>query len=231
MHANAIDADGKWLYRVGGIAAVILGVAYLVIIGLYVPMGAPPSGAEEQLKYIAAHTTAWWLILALSVLTDLLFVPLAFALYLALKGLNRNVMLLATACVGLFVVLDLAITWTNYAGLISLSGNYAAATNDAQRAVIVTAATFPTAILESTLLFVYNTLTLSLGILMTGLVMLKASFGKSAAWLGVVTGSLGVVAVVGPLLVSVLSFTILFASLLTTLWVLLVGYKLYRLGQ
>jgi hypothetical protein len=31
-------------------------------------------------------------------------------------------MLVATACVGLFIVLDLVVTWTNYAALITLSG-------------------------------------------------------------------------------------------------------------
>jgi hypothetical protein len=42
-------------------------------------------------------------------------------------------MLLATVCVVLFIVLDLAITWTNYAALIMLGGKYANATNEAQR--------------------------------------------------------------------------------------------------
>ena len=194
-------------------------------------MGAPPSGAEARLTYLAGNTTVWWAILGLSVLTDFLFVPVALSLYLALKGINRNVMLVATACVGLFIVLDLAITWTNYASLITLSGNYAAATNDAQRAVFVAAAIYPSAVLESSLLFVYNTLVLAVGILMTGLVMLKGIFSKSTAYLGLVTGILGIVSVAGSFFVSTLSVTIIIASVLTTVWVLFVGYRLYRLGQ
>src|SRR5258707_10712806 len=151
MMVNTIDPDGKWLYRVGGIAALVFGIAYIVIIALYVPMGAPPSGAEARLTYVAGNTTLWWGILGLSVLTDFLLVPVALSLYLALKGINRNAMLVATAFVGLFIVLDLALTWTNYAVVITLSRNYAAATSDAQRAVIVAAATYPTAMLESSL--------------------------------------------------------------------------------
>ena len=231
MMINTVDPDGKWLYRVGGISALVIGIVYIIIIVLYVPAGAPPRGAQARLTYMAGNTTLWWAILGLSVLTDFLFVPVALSLYLALKGINRNAMLVATACVGLFVVLDLAITWTNYASLITLSGNYAAATNDAQRAVFVAAATYPSAVLESSLLFVYNTLTLSLRILMTGLVMLKGIFSKSTAYLGLVTGSLGIVAVAGPLFVSALSITIIITSVLTTVWVLFVGYRLYRLGQ
>lgn len=230
MMVNGVDPDGKWLYRVGGISALILGIGYIIIIALYVPIGAPPSGAEARLTYLAENTTAWWAILGLSVLTDFLFVPVALSLYLALKGINRNAMLVATAFVGLFVVLDLPLTWTNYDALITLSASYAAATSDAQRAVFVTAATYPSIVTDSSLLFVYNTLTLSVGILLTGLVMLKGVFSKSAAYLAVATGILGIIAVAGSFFVNTLIVTII-ASSLTMVWVLFVGSRLYRLGQ
>jgi hypothetical protein len=183
-----------------------------------------------RLQYLAQNTTVWWAILGLSVLTDLLFVPVALSLYLALKGVNRNAMLVATAFVGLFIVLDLAVTWPNYASLITLSSNYAAATNEAQRAAYVAAANYASAVLTSSLEAVYSILILSLGILIIGLVMLKGIFGKSTAYLGLVTGVLGIVSVVGPLFVSTLSATIIITSVLTTVWVLFVGYRLYRLG-
>jgi Domain of unknown function (DUF4386) len=231
MVVNEADLDGKALYRVSGISALVLGIAYLIIIALYVPVGAPPSGAEARLMHLAGNTPVWWAILGLSVLTDFLFVPVALSLYLALKGINRNAMLLATACVGLFVVLDLAVTWTNYAALIALSGNYAAATNDAQRAVFVAAATYPSTVLESSLLFVYNTFVLAVGILIIGLVMLKGIFSKMTAYLGLAAGILGIVSVAGSFFVSSLSITIIIASIATTVWVFFVGYRLYRLGK
>ncbi|MBW7882140.1 MAG: DUF4386 family protein [Caldilineaceae bacterium] len=227
----AADPDGKWLYRVGGISGIVLGIAYIVIIALYIPIGAPPSGTEAQLAYLAEHTAVWWAILGLSVLTDFLFVPVALALYLALRGINRDVMLVATAFVGLFVVLDLALTWTNYAALITLSGDYAAATDDAQRALFVAAANYPSTVLASNLLFVYNSLTLAVGILMTGLMMRKGIFDRSTAYTGLATGILGIVAVAGSFLPGPLDMTIIIASILTTVWVLLAGYRLYRLGQ
>jgi hypothetical protein len=229
--ANAVNPDETWLYRVGGICALVFGIAYIIIIALYVPIGAPPSGAEARLTYMAGSPTVHWAILGLSVLTDFLFVPVALSLYLALKGINRNAMLIATACVGLFIILDLAITWTNYGALITLGGNYAAATNDAQRAVIVAEATYPSVVLGSSLLFVYNTLVFAVGILITGFVMLKGIFSKSTAYLGLIAGILGIVSVVGPFFVSALSATIIFTSVLVTVWVLFVGYSLLRLGQ
>jgi hypothetical protein len=228
---DAIDANGKWLCRAGGISALALGLGYVVIMALYVPMGAPPTGSEARLAYLAGNTTAWWAILGLSVLTDLLFIPVALSLYTALKEVNRNAMLLAAACVALFIVLDLAITWTNYAALITLSGKYTRAASDAQRVAAITAAEYPTAVLESSLLFVYNTLVLAVGILLTGLVMLKGVFSKSAAYLGIATGILGIVSVVGPFFVQALSATIIVTSVLTTVWTWLVGYRLFTLGR
>ncbi len=118
--ANAVDPDGKWLYRVGGVCALLFGIAYIVIIALYIPVGAPLSGGEARLEYHAGNTTVWWAIVGLSVLTDFLLVPVALSLYLALKEVNRDAMLLATALIGLFVVLDLSVTWPNYASLIAL---------------------------------------------------------------------------------------------------------------
>jgi len=227
---DGVGQSGKWLYRAGGISALALGMAYIVIIALYVPIGAPPTGAEAQLAYLAGNTTVWWAILGLSVLTDFLFVPVGLSLYLALKEINRNAMLLATASLALFIVLDLAITWTNYAALIALSGKYAMAANDAERAAIVRAANYPSAVLESRLLFVYNTLTLAAGILMTGFVMLRGIFSKSTAYLGLATGILGIVSVAGSFFVSALRATIIGTSILTTVWVLLVGYRLYIVG-
>ncbi|MBV9670595.1 MAG: hypothetical protein JOZ43_06535, partial [Acidobacteriales bacterium] len=197
LRVTTVDPDGKGLYRVGGICALVLGVAYLVIIPLYASVGAPPTGGEAWLTYLDGKTTVWWVILGLSVLTDVLFVPVAFALYLALQGVNRNAMLVATAFVGLFIVLDLAVTWTNYASLITLSGNYGAATNDAQRMPYIAAANYASAVLTSPLERVYAIVDLSFAMLLIGLVMLKGIFRKSTAYVGVATGVLGIVSITG----------------------------------
>jgi len=226
-----IDPQGKWLYRVGGIAAIVLGISYFVIIALYVPVGRP-SGAEAWLKSLAEHSTRWAAIIGLDVLTDFLLVPVALSFYLALKGINKSVMLMATAFVGLFVILDLPLTWINIASLLALGSHYAAAVNDAQREVIVTVAMYPSSIVESNLTFVYNSLTLAIGILMTSLVMLKGIFNKATAYVGVVTGVLGIVAVSSSFFASSVSnVSIILASLLTMVWALFAGFRLYQLSQ
>jgi hypothetical protein len=213
------------MYRVGGMSALVLGIAYLITMALYAPVGAPPLGGEAWLSYAAGKTSVWGAIVGLAVLTDLLFVPVAFSLYLALRGAHRGAMLLATALVLLFVVLDVAVTQTNFAALITLSGNYDAATTEAVRAANLAAATYATAVLASTV-GVNSIVVLALGELLVGLVMLRASFSRVAAWLAVAAGALGIISVAGPLLVGALGGAVIISSVLTTAWVFLVGYRL-----
>jgi hypothetical protein len=68
------------------------------------------------------------------------------------------------------------------------------------------------------------------GILILSHVMLRSAFSRTAAIVGVATGILGIVAVAGPFVVSALGLTVILASVLTTIWAFLVGYRLFRLG-
>jgi hypothetical protein len=217
--------DQKYWYRVGSIAAIVLGLGYVIIFPLYAKVGAPPSAGEVWFNYLPGKATLWWVILALSVFTDFLYVPLALVLFLALKSVNRNAMLLATAFIGLFVVLDLAVTWTHYASILILYGRYCTATSDVQRAAFVAAANFGSAVLTSPLEVVYAIVTLSFGILITGFVMLRGVFDKVTAYLGLATGVFGIASLTG------LSMAIIGNALFATAWLLSVSYRLYRLAQ
>lgn len=200
--------------------------------GAILPLGGKPTGAEAWLSQTAEFTSSWLGILGLSVLTDFLLVPISFSLYLALKKIERNAMLIATAFVGLFVILDLALTWTNIGSLITLGGHFATAANEAERSGIVTAAMYPSSVADSNLTFIYNSFTLAVGILLTGLVMRKGTFNKTTAYTGIATGVCAIVSVASSFFSSTVSgMTIILASLLTTIWYLLVGFRLFRLGQ
>jgi hypothetical protein len=222
---DAVGVDQVRWYRVGAAAALLLGIGYIIIFPLYAHVGAPPHDGEAWFKYLPGKTTVWWMILGLSVFTDFLYMPVAFALYLALKGVNRNVMLLATAFVGLFVVLDLAVTWSQYASILTLYRDYSTATDDLHRAGYVAAANYASAMLTSPLEIVYAIVTLSSGILLTGFVMLRGAFDKITAYLGVATGILGIASLTG------LSLTIIGNALFATAWLFYVSYRLYRLAQ
>ncbi len=220
-----VSIDQKNLYRAGGIAALSLAAGYVVIVALYAQVGAPPNGGDAWFKYLAGKTTIRWWIVALSVLTDFLFVPVAWALYSALKEVGKNAMLLATVFVGLFVVLDLAVTWSHYSSILMLYAQYSAATDAAQRMGYVAAANYGSAVLTSRLEIVYSIVTLSFGILVIGFVMLRGVFHKISAYLGVATGILGLAAP------SRLSVAIIGNALCATAWLFLVGYRLCQLAR
>jgi hypothetical protein len=222
-------ADAPAWYRVGGIAAVLLGLGYLVITPLYVLAGTLPVGGEASLEYLAERTTVWWAIVGLSILTDILFLPMAVALYVALERVDRMAMLAGTGLLALFVILDLAVTWPSIAAQIVLSGEHASTADAALRAAYVAAAEYASAVRAS--IGVYTILVPSLGILIIGVVMLRGAFGRVAGWLGVLTGVLGTIAVVGALFVSALGALAIATSVLTTAWVLVVGYLLLRLAR
>ena len=228
MTVNVADPDGKWLYRVGGISALVIGIVYIIIFPLFAHVGGAPSGGGEVwLKYLEGKTTVWWAILGLCVFTDFLFVPVALSLYVALERVNRNAMLVAAAFMGLIGVLDMAVTSTNYASLLTLSGLHTAATTDVQRASYVAAADYASAVLASRTEVFYSIVDLSVAILMTGFVMLrgKGIFSKTTAYLGLAAGIFGIVSIAGFFVIIVIN------ALLTTAWVLFVGYRLFRLGQ
>ena len=227
-----VDPEGKWIVRVGGISALGLGIGYLLTFPVITYAGGfPPSGIEAQLAFFAEHAAGWWAITGLMVFTDLLYVPIFLALYQALKGINKYMMLLAFACEALFVALDLAITWTAYSSLIILGGDYAAATSDAQRAIIVAAAGYPSAISDSPLLGIYIIFFPALGLLLASLVMRRGIFHKALAYLGVIAGIFGLLAGIGPIFISELETAQKVNAGLAMIWFFLVGFKLYRLSR
>jgi len=229
----AVDQDGKWIYRVGGLSALVLGIGYLLTFPVVIVYagGFPPPGVEAKLVFFAEHATEWWAATALMVFTDLLYVPVYLALYQALKGINKYMMVLALACEGLFVALDLAITWTAYSSLTTMGGVYAAATSDAQRAIIVAAAGYPSAITDSSLVGIYIVFIPALGLLFASLVMRKGIFNKVLAYMGVIAGVFGILAGIGPLFISDLETAQYINAGLAMIWFFLVGFKLYKLSR
>ncbi len=224
------DSEGRPTFRLGGIAALVLFAGYLATFPVYAAVGdAPPSGVEARLAYFARHAPGWWTILGLMVATDLLYVPVFLSLYHALKGISRAGMQLAAAAMGLFVALDLALTWTSYGRLIASGVKYGAAT-EAQRGVLVAAAGSASAVLDSPLLGVFAILVPSIGYFITGLVMRRGVFGRTTAWLALGTGATGIL-FMGSYVVGSLGVLRIVSALLATVWYAFVGVGLLRLGR
>src|SRR5512136_1744295 len=181
VRADSVGPEGKWLYRVSGIAAFVLVVSYFLTFPIYFWVGnKPASGVEAQLAYFAEHVGGWWAIVFLMVFTDLLIVPIFFGIYLALKHVNKGLMLVALAFKAfLFVILDLAVTWTAFSTMIIAGVQYSTAATEAQRAALAAGAAYASAMLDSPIAGTYGIVIPSLGVLFAGLVMLTGVFSKA----------------------------------------------------
>jgi hypothetical protein len=231
MNVNFTDLNNKNLYRLGGISTFILVAGYLLTFPIYAWVGdAPPSNVEAQLAYFAEHSEGWWAILGLMVFTDLLYIPIFMALYQALHDINRNLMVLACAMIGLFIVLDLSLTWTSYSSLILSGSLYASAVTEGQKAALVAGAGYPSTMLDSPLLGTYAILIPSLGFLFTGLVMQKGVFSKTAAGLAFAVGITAFV-FMGSYFWEPLAIFRIINALFATAWYFAVGWQLYRLSR
>ncbi len=228
----AVDANDKWFYRVAGICAIVLVVGYFLTFPIYGWVGNPPaSGVEAQLTYFAQHAAGWWVILFLMVVTDLLLVPIFFGIYLALKHINKGLMLVALAFKAfLFVILDLAVTWTAYSAMIIAGVQYGAATTEAQRAALAAGAAYASAMMASPVAHVYANVIPALGVLFAGVVMLKGVFNKATAYLALAMGVAGIL-YLGSFFIDDLAVFAYIAAILAMFFYLLAGVRLYRLGR
>jgi len=228
---SGLDPEGTWMYRVAGIASVVLAVGYLVAIPIYALVGdQPAAGVEAQLAYFANHAVGWWSIVGLMVVTDLLYVPVYFGLFAALKHLNRGLVAIGVAFAAfLFVILDLAVTWTGYSTMIVVGTDYVAATSQAQQGALVAAAAYPAAILQSPILGTYAIVVPALGALFVGVVMLQGVFSRLTAYLALGMGVVGIL-YIGSFFIEGLTALRYATGLLAVPFYLLAGVRLYRLA-
>jgi hypothetical protein len=224
-----VDPSWKGMYRVGGIGLLLFGLIYLTNLTLGVYWGIP--GATDSVQYLqslAAHPSIAQVSYGLFSLSDFLLVPAVLALYLALKHIAKNTMLLATALMAVFVVVDLAITEANSLTLVALTQHAATATSATERAAYMASANY--ALATVALATCYSWVVSSVGVLIISIVMLKGVFSKLTAYLGIVVGILGTV--VGfYVFVPALTLATLPVILAFGIWCVLAGRELYRLGK
>lgn len=222
-----VDQSRKSLYLVGGIAILACGVLYYIGMVLSLLLGPAPSNGQAYLTALSAHPQLAQLNFTVFSAVDLLLIPVTFALYFALKGIGKNVMLMASALMILFSVFDLGVTELNSFAAVSLSQSYAAASTDAAMASYIAAANYALAVLPTATFLSY--VISSVGILIIGLVMMKGVFPRITAVFGV---AVGIVGTLGGFYVFVpsLSLYLIISLALFGVWTTFTGIRLIRLG-
>lgn len=219
---RTIDVNNKSLYKAGGIFAWALSLLFIIAIGLGVYLGKLPGiSGLAWLSSINEKSGAWSAVIAVNLVSDLLFLLVNLSLYTALRPVSRGLVLIATVFACLGNVLDEVIANANLGSLLTLGGQYAAAGTAAQRAADVAAADYAAAMLCSRLESVFAYVIPAVGLVLIGIVMLRSPFGKRIAYLGIAAGAFELISASGWGLAALLS------TVLQAVWLMLVGRCLY----
>jgi hypothetical protein len=234
MEVDASDCRWHGLYRLGGVAALLIAGLLLGEVVVYAAFPRP----ETALAHFERFQDSWLVGLLtldlLGMLAYLLFIPTILSLYVALRHSREAAMGIATVLFFLGVADFFA---TNTASpVLALSNQYADATTDQDRATVLAAgqAMFP---LFNENAFLLSYALVSAAWLMIAAVMLRSDiFSRATGWVGVLAGAAGIVAVVlehvsADDTVVAIAIAAYFAAIVLLFgWVVLTGRRLYRLG-
>jgi hypothetical protein len=220
--ADGTDASWSGLFRAGGIATILLAllsIADAVVVFILPP--PPSSGGTATLEYIIANRPGYMIFQTLLVGPVGLTLITFPALYIALRHLNRSYAAMGSV-IGVASVVLCLVPFSCVNGLVYLSYQYAGATS-AQQATFTSAAE---ALLAQNNSVSVGGVLFALSILVISIVMLKGVFSKWVAWLGIVSGGVGITCEsLRPMIGA--AFSIYSVVLI---WLIAVGWKLYRLA-
>jgi hypothetical protein len=220
---TVVDQSWKRVYKSGGFS-LFAGGAILVtfLLSVFIFRVALPLTPQAVLENPMPPVTLY----LLAALGELLLLPAAIGLYLSLKDVNKNCMLIAAASWSVAVSLYL-VSRGQIISLLPISGRYAAAPSEVMRAAYMVSADQAIEVAN-----IYGNMALMLhqvGSIIMGLVMLKGVYGRRTGTFVTVVGIITFIGTFGVVL-RPLSFLTLFGLMLTAVWQIVVGVKLYRLG-
>lgn len=229
--AEAADPAWKSLYRLGGTAALI--IVALVIVQIIFFVVWPPPGFGSDVSTVMGYFTLLQnnrllglLHLDLLLMVDYVLLLLMFlALYIVLKRVSQSLMAIAMALV--FVGIAAYFPSNTAFSMLSLSDQYATATTDVQRTMLLAAGQAILASLQSTTFYVSYILMSAAGLIISAVMLRRDNiFSKVTAYVGILASvlSLGLFVPTVGLLLSLISL------IPTVMWYILIALRLFRLG-
>ena len=103
-------ADSTWrpLYKIGAVALLVEGLAYLTITVTSPVIGVAPGNTMKYLHALAAHSGTATFTYTVVAIADFALIPAALALYFALKEVSKSWMLLAAVIILTYVAIDIS---------------------------------------------------------------------------------------------------------------------------
>jgi hypothetical protein len=230
-------ADARWqgLWKLGGVAALAIAVLLLGEIAVYALLPRSTTAMEHLALFHDRWLVGLLTLDLLGMISYLLFVPMILALYVVLRRTSESVMIVATAV--FFVgIADFFATNTAFS-MLSLSGQYANAATETERAMVLAAGQAMLTLFNENAFLVSYVIVSAAWVMISGVMLRSAVFGRLTSWAGILAGAAGIVAVVlehitgtGALLASAIG--LYFAAIvLLLIWVALAGRRLLQLGS
>jgi hypothetical protein len=235
-NGGAMNSRWKDLYKIGGAAALIAAVLLPLEIIIFTVWPLPNTVMGYFTLFKSNNLIGLIDFYLLEVVAYALFIPMFLAIYFALKRFNESYMVIATilAIIGITVFF----ATNNPFSILSLSNQYAAATTEAQKSMILVAGQ---AILVNTGQravggFNMGFFFLSVAGLLVSAVMLRSNiFSKATANVGILAFAISLADYFRIIFVpSAIILTLIIAitsALFLIIWLILVGLRLFQLGN
>jgi len=221
--AETADSRWNWLYKIGGVAALISVVIIPISIVAYFVW---PPFPDDILVVIQEDRLAGLMSLDfLYLLSNFFAIPLFLVLYVTLKRVSESFSAIALA-LGFVGLLSL-VPSRPILEMFAISDQYAAATTDAQRAIYLAAGEAVLALFHGTAFNVHYLLG-SASLLISSFLMLRSDiFGKRTAYVGIVTN----IVVFGLYVPKIGIYISLLSVVGYLIWYILIARRLFQLGR
>lgn len=235
MRAEERDSALRTLCRAGGASALVAAAfaflqVFIEIVGVGVLAVPVPATVDEWFRLLQSNTLLGLTELtALQIPVFILLVPALIALSAAL--LRTNVASVVTAFALALLGIAVYLASNTALSMLSLSKLYAAAATDVDKSMILAAGRAMLAVYEGVGVNVGLFLVM-VGVLMLSGIMLRGStFSRVTAYMGMLAGAATMLYYIVSAFSSLAIFILEVAGLLTVIWLILVGRRLYRLGS
>ena len=246
-NAETSGSDWKSLYRIGGVAALISGIFFrrniAAEIGLFSEY-KPPVTVSNWFVLLQSNRLLGLSYLNIFDIVNYALVGLMFlALYAALRRTNKSYMAIAT----ILSFLGIAVYFASNTALsmLSLSEQYAAATTDTQRTILLAAGEAMLAINRFSSPGAHpdtggyvSLFLIAIAGMITSVVMLRSDvFNRATAYVGILASAFDLAYCIAfafmPTVDSELLAVIFIpaAGLFLMIWHIMVGWRLYQLGK
>jgi len=231
------NSDSKWksLYKVGGMAAILAAVLLLIEIIVFTIWPQPTTVLGHFTLFESNKLIGLIDFYLLEFVAYILFIPMFFAIYMALRRFNESYMVIGVVLAMVGIAIFLATN--NPFSMLSLSNQYMTATTEAQKSMLLAVGQAMLVNTNQRAVGGFNTgfLLVSIAGLLYSVVMLHSNiFSKKIAYVGILTFAISLVdyfrVIFLPSEVILLLVIAILSGILLLVWLILVGRRLIQLS-